>query len=133
MGMMHTGVPTSQARAITESYNYAPKYTANDIDEVNEHLIFTEAGEGTLRGLVEKHIFTKENIATIRSNLEGQQNYFLAGALFNFQKEFEHFDRKTDNLIEFVSDDKNPKVPEFKKCNRKNERKGTECKKEGCV
>merc|ERR1712000_598721 len=37
------------------------------------------------------------------------------------------------NLIDFVSDDKNLKCPEFKKCHYKNERKGSECEKKGCV
>jgi hypothetical protein len=108
-------------------------YTAKDNDACKEHFIFTEAGELILENLVETHIFTEENIAVIRKNLKGQQNYFLASALFNFQKEFEHFNSKNPdhNLIEFIQ--KNCKCPVFKKCHHKDcPKNGGKCPNKNC-
>merc|ERR1712000_717875 len=51
--------------------------------------------EATLENLVETHIFTEKNIAEIRRNLGTQENYFLASALYNFQREFKDFNRDT--------------------------------------
>merc|ERR1712000_604249 len=65
-------------------------YTAKD--NASPHKIFTEEGEPTLKDLVKEHIFTQKNIADIKKYLGQQENYFLVGALFNFQREFKDFD-----------------------------------------
>merc|ERR1712000_621763 len=125
-------------RLLANKYEKCPEdnltYTAKD--NASPHKIFTKDYEPTLKKLVEEHIFNEKNIADIKKYLGQQENYFLVGALFNFQREFKDFDIKNGtapcprgcegndcdlckgtgsvNLIGFIAG--NDTCPEFAEC-----------------